>query len=364
MSSNRLEYLDSSRGIAAIMVLVSHYIGAFSLPNEILFLENSGFRFFWDGRVAVSYFFVLSGFVLSYTYFQNDNKFKSLNYFEFILKRVLRIYPVFIFVLLLSWLASNFIFKWYELNKLPEATDWIKLFWSTDTSFLSVLKQSILIIRLPQEPESRLINQDWTLTIELIISLLVPIFILIAKKNRFWLFFTALILLRIHTDNWIVEFLFGIVIASDLENIKEVIIKQHLALKAGLILLMVGLYSSRFIFTLPSILNDFSLKVIVAFLLIFILAFSSVQNFLNNKILVFFGEISYCLYLCHFVIIMIVSPKVFFVLSCMDIEGEFLVRFIDLLITFGVTVILSYMIHILIEKPFLLMNKKLSALLK
>lgn len=358
--SSRLEYLDSSRGIAAIIVLLSHFIGAFSLPKEALFLQNSGFHFFWDGKAAVSYFFVLSGFVLSYTFFKNDKKFQSLNYLEFIIKRFLRIYPVFIFVLLLSWLASRFIFKWYELNNLPEATEWIKLFWSTQTSFLSVIKQSLLIIRLPQEPENRLINQDWTLTIELIISLLVPIFILIAKRNRFWLLFTGVILLRIHTDNWIIEFLFGILIASNLEKIKEVLIRQNIFVKVGLVILVTLLYSSQFIFVLPPILNDYCLKITVASILIFTLTFYSVQKILNNKILVFLGEISYSLYLCHFIIIMIVSPKIFYLLRFIDVQGQFSTRIIVFFITFCVTIILSYVIHVLIEKPFLLINKKIS----
>jgi peptidoglycan/LPS O-acetylase OafA/YrhL len=362
--SRRLEYLDSSRGIAAVIVLLSHFIGAFSLPDEVSFLQNTGFHFFWDGKAAVSYFFVLSGFVLSNAFFKNDIHFKSLNYFEFILRRFLRIYPVFIFVLLLSWLASRFIFKWYELNNLPEATEWIKLFWRTKGSFLSLVKESFLIVRIPQEPENRLINQDWTLTIELIISLLVPVFILIAKRNIFWLLITGLILLRIHADNWIIEFLFGILIASNIEKIREILIKQNKFIKLALLIFITLLYSSQFIITLPSILNDYFLKITMASLLIFILTFSSIQFFLNNKILVFLGDISYSLYLCHFILIMIISPKIFYLLRYMEIQGEFLTRIIVILTTITLTIILSYLIHVLIEKPFLLLNKKISKLVK
>lgn len=61
--SNRIESLDSIRGIAALAVLMGHTVGSFAWPlawSKIPFIN-----IFFEGYPAVIMFFVLSGFVLS-----------------------------------------------------------------------------------------------------------------------------------------------------------------------------------------------------------------------------------------------------------------------------------------------------------
>jgi peptidoglycan/LPS O-acetylase OafA/YrhL len=61
--SSRLEWLDSIRGLAALVVLIGHIAGAFHWPNSA-----RQFLLLFDGRVAVTMFFVLSGFILARPY--------------------------------------------------------------------------------------------------------------------------------------------------------------------------------------------------------------------------------------------------------------------------------------------------------
>ena len=56
----RLEYLDSVRGIAALMVVFYHFIG-WKWAEEPAFHLSS---MIFNGSDAVSFFFVLSGLVL------------------------------------------------------------------------------------------------------------------------------------------------------------------------------------------------------------------------------------------------------------------------------------------------------------
>lgn len=89
-ASYRFEALDAFRGIAAIMVALFHFSvnGYLSKTN---LLNNS-----W---LFVDFFFVLSGFVISYGYI---NKIKNLdNLLFFIKKRFIRIYPLHLFMLIL-----------------------------------------------------------------------------------------------------------------------------------------------------------------------------------------------------------------------------------------------------------------------
>ena len=65
-TEQHLKYLDSARGIAALMVFISHYTGyVYNFQNP----RNIGiYCLLFNGNDAVSFFFVLSGFVLSYKY--------------------------------------------------------------------------------------------------------------------------------------------------------------------------------------------------------------------------------------------------------------------------------------------------------
>lgn len=71
-----LSYIDSLRGIAAIIVIMSHsflyFIPSVHTGNVIkgtfeYYLYNSPFTFFYKGSSSVYLFFILSGFVLSYS---------------------------------------------------------------------------------------------------------------------------------------------------------------------------------------------------------------------------------------------------------------------------------------------------------
>ena len=65
----RLTYLDSIRGLAALSVLCSHYCGAYDLPPIVSqWVSNFPLSMCRDGFAGVSIFFVLSGLVLSLKY--------------------------------------------------------------------------------------------------------------------------------------------------------------------------------------------------------------------------------------------------------------------------------------------------------
>jgi peptidoglycan/LPS O-acetylase OafA/YrhL len=91
--SGALPALTSIRFIAAVTVVLSHY-GALGLLNT-----PAWFTHFVDGgRSAVSMFFVLSGFILTYTYRESLRQGGTR---AFYVARVARIYPVVLFGLML-----------------------------------------------------------------------------------------------------------------------------------------------------------------------------------------------------------------------------------------------------------------------
>lgn len=83
-----MPYLTSLRGIAALIVVffhIKHYFTSYVFG--ISWVINNGY-------LAVDFFFVLSGFILAYTYHKNFKLLSTSEYFHFLVKRLARIYPL------------------------------------------------------------------------------------------------------------------------------------------------------------------------------------------------------------------------------------------------------------------------------
>lgn len=82
--------LTGLRGLAAIWVMLFHFIKADGVGGEIDFPH-----FFWEGRLGVDVFFVLSGFVLSYVYAEQFRTWPGTRpYLRYLAMRLGRIYPL------------------------------------------------------------------------------------------------------------------------------------------------------------------------------------------------------------------------------------------------------------------------------
>lgn len=82
-TKQHFEMLDGLRGIAAIAVVVFHFM-------EIVYSDYSK-NFIGHGFLAVDFFFCLSGFVIAYAY---DNRIAKMGIREFFKSRVIRLHPL------------------------------------------------------------------------------------------------------------------------------------------------------------------------------------------------------------------------------------------------------------------------------
>jgi peptidoglycan/LPS O-acetylase OafA/YrhL len=95
MNKTYLKGLDGLRGIAAIMVIFGHVEllkKSFSLAN---IYDGGGPFFLYLGTHAVTFFFVLSGFLITYLLIKEKEIGNGISIKNFYLKRVLRIWPVY-----------------------------------------------------------------------------------------------------------------------------------------------------------------------------------------------------------------------------------------------------------------------------
>jgi peptidoglycan/LPS O-acetylase OafA/YrhL len=161
----RLSFLDSIRGLAALIVLTSHLHA--STRMETAFLELPVLRIFNAAVFAVSMFFVLSGFVL---YLQTGNK--RVDYFAFIVRRVFRIFPACIFVVTVSFLI------YLAWSPGPSSSAFVnETTWTPGISFNSYLDHLWL------GNDTSLLRPVWSLVIEWRVSLVFPLIVLLFRLS-------------------------------------------------------------------------------------------------------------------------------------------------------------------------------------
>lgn len=83
--------LDGLRGVAALLVVIYHIFEGFSFA-EVTNAEGDGLiRTLNHGYLAVDFFFMLSGFVISYAY---DDRFRTMGTWSFFKRRLIRLHPM------------------------------------------------------------------------------------------------------------------------------------------------------------------------------------------------------------------------------------------------------------------------------
>ena len=107
---NRLHGLDFLRGWAAVLVVISHYCGAFWTAGEFAGYKVSLMPHsfisqydFFIGQLGVGIFFILSGFVIT----MSLTRYSGIG---FLVNRMLRIYPVYIVALSLTLISMCYIY--------------------------------------------------------------------------------------------------------------------------------------------------------------------------------------------------------------------------------------------------------------
>jgi len=353
-SEKHFKYLDSARGIAALMVFGSHFIArTFQEKMNVHY-----FFFVFNGNDAVSFFFVLSGFVLSYKYIMLS---APLDIKKFYVSRVFRLFPAYFLIVLWSALFA------YRNELNPHTLK--DLFIFNNQEFW---EEAFLL-----HFHNKFYYPGWTLTLEMVGSFLMPFYIALALKNRKLIpWFIAAMLIIGNNLSFSYLFLFGVIASCYYQEITDVSFRQTKWFKYRYPLLIVSL----FLFSIRQIdavspLGP-SYKYLAAYLgidfftysgfacfvfLVAILHCKRAQQFLENKILVYLGKISYGVYLVHVVVINTVYLYAEPYLSGPYPKRSFIL--ITLLVITAV-VLVATILHYCVELPFMRMGKRITSRMK
>jgi peptidoglycan/LPS O-acetylase OafA/YrhL len=373
-NGNRLNYLDSVRGIAAVVVVLFHCRLAYDTDTDarhfgsaIHSLSKLTFYFLGrllDGRCAVVLFFVLSGFVLSLSLLQKNTLWEF-----YAIKRFFRIYPAFLFAVLAS-------FGLHLIIGTPQPTGnswWMQGILDASTSWSGLAKHLFLLGN-----DQSLDEVIWTLVYEMRISLLLPLILYSVIKydsRAITFYFTAAIAsslmilsseghiaLGYREENvcgallttvyFIPPFAMGAWVAINRKNIATKVAAYSIQVTAVLwgavfLLLFVPIHGSR---SMGANVGDFMNAIGAAVLICLLLGRGEAEKILLKTPLLWLGRISYSLYLIHIPIIYAIDQTVGHVWS--------------LLRTAVCVCVVSFIVAELmvrcIESPFIRLGKRLS----
>jgi peptidoglycan/LPS O-acetylase OafA/YrhL len=351
-SVTRYRQLDSLRGLGALSVFLAHFISLKMALPLLDTLHQTPLGILCNGTAALMLFFVLSGFVLSLPFVRNE---RPLKFGEFYIKRVFRIYPAYIFAIILAVLLKQFVF---DKNGLTPYSNWLNNFWNWNwdkDSPKEILKTLLLI-----GPDFKINYIDppiWSLVIEMKMSIILPFFILIVSHGSKTLnigFLLVMAWLTYEHNAWAISvFYLGILMAKYKDEVLGFIQSRRTVTVTVLIILALLLYNNNYELlgpikrlNLPSkyILSYFLSAIGSCVILITVLGRPAASRFFQKRIFTFFGDISYSFYLVHVPLILTVGSLISnrFAYSPVYI---FFVAFIA-------AVVLSYLMSVYVEQPF------------
>ena len=291
----RFETLDSFRGLAAIFVVVHHmhYVGSIT---ELDFFKYS----FW----FVEFFFILSGFVLAHGYAWK----KNLQFTDYFIARTFRILPLHLFVL--------FAFIFLELLKYilyKSGVDLTILPFSGNNALSEILPNAFLLQAwLPSASSISFNAPAWSISIEYYMYMIFFMTLLFRQNLKYilWFCISVSFFILMLTGSEIAAFILrglssffvGALTYLVYKNIASSQIKiprYFFIVLEILLLLLVGFVLTSNMPYKALLMNLlFSLQV-----LIFAFEKGWISTLLKQKVFLYFGKLSYSIYMIHVIII-------------------------------------------------------------
>ncbi|MBK5145415.1 acyltransferase [Budviciaceae bacterium BWR-B9] len=351
----KLESIQALRGVAVLLVIAFHFR---VYLNGVYTQKDLGDILFSMGEIGVDIFFVISGFIITYSTMDKEKS----SPIEFAIKRFFRLYPVFFIVLS--------VMIYFDFSNIYTTSQIIKsyLLIPNDYNFTGPWYGYNIII------------PAWTLTYEIWFYMIFCISLCISHKYRTIIsslllvgicslsqfYFRGFIQIEpiikdafsysvlsnfVFISNPIVyDFIYGMIIAEIFTKAKDGFVKNVFS---------VSFISSVMLVSIAIIISGYNSGPgaekwgLYSFMLVCSIALMSrVIEIYNGRFLIFIGEISYSLYINHMVIYGI--SYIYFKKFDISISG-FSMFFILILLTICVSIIT----YLLIEKPSVMVGRKL-----
>lgn len=373
MTSNldRITKLDGIRGILSVLVALNHSFLVLAIPSYANVWGQNYFKFYdlqsklqqilmilGNGGAAVTMFFLLSGFVISLS--MDKFQFGLSNYLNFLLKRLVRLYPVYLFTVIA---ISVFVWLGIDYQTFKGASTWYHWWMNFELDFVEFLKNVFFI-------HINLGGVTWTLRVILLATPIMPLLYLFSKKiNWFYSLVVTSFLIYI-AFNYLnfpnfrdFRYLFMFFLGMSLPKFKELFARFN-----PFWFYLISPVLLCFFFVIRFQTNEYLGGVyesVASFILLGIILYQpkvKIFNFLDNRLFVYLGRISYSLYLVHFSVLYLLARFMFQLLPNLPYSSYYLaIHSALLVISLGITVPISHLLNRFVELPPVLFFNRLLA---
>lgn len=350
-TAEKIGYLDGLRGIAALMVVIGHFIqqffpefygpdpAYFSISAISLKINYLILLYPITNPFPVPIFFVLSGYVLTYKYFRtNDPEKKKDVYMGGAVKR----YPRLMIPSLISIIIAFFLL-YFGLSHHGIMID------SPDLT--EALRQGLYnaYFTYNSGPSANVITYNgvlWTMYHEFTGSMIVFAFLALFGESKYRRYF-YIPLIAYFIGTYLIGFIIGLII-SDLYNDPMITQNKKYKLAIPTIFMAMGTLLSIPVLLMNYTIPGMDLKLMIIYLLVgfimtMLLSLSSLQWLLSRRPLLFLGKISFSMYLIHGIILSFFS---FFLITTLSSYTNHIVAImLTLLISLPVIFGLSYVYY-------------------
>ncbi len=345
---NNLKELDSIRGLMAIFILGCHFFAAFGyiFPK---FGIITPFKLLTNATIGLCYFFLLSGFVISYS---QQNKMKKASILKYAFNRFWRLFPpIFISILLMYIFQKN---NWLTISdKTAESSSWLQ-------SLYQFKENTYLINPLYDAIYNTYIGGNvvyncnlWAIRFEFLVPMLL---IIIGPLMHYRYTRISLIIIDIFLFVWGSEkrwfwmgiMLLGPILCYYLRLLPYDRIKKWFLTLGLFFIILTNIISIESVldFSLHRIINLISSIVILIMTINEKCKFKNIL--LNNRIICSLGKASYEIYVFHLFALFTISPLIIIFLK--PTLGNYISIIVSYIITIIIVVIFSLVFHEKISK--------------
>lgn len=358
--------LDILRLICALAVALAHsYEAYFSWIGVPFFLQNNAWLkpildvFVGNMALGVTMFFIISGFLITYLLLLEKQNFKNINVLKFIIRRSLRIWPLYYLAIILGYFLVVY-------AKYPHPNYVANVFFLNNFNAIKTLQWQFPFAHF------------WSICVEEHFYLVWPLILFFLPIKRVWIGALLLILLSIgfryyctitigseylqhnlylHTLSRVDEILVGAVIAC-IHFFKPIQINisiwvRLLVYAALLFFICIQPQSDYWVWGIYSVLYKkyIYLAGISFWMLNYLFNPQALFNFKQKNVLHYLGKISFGIYIYHNMIIPVYITRFVYVFNAKNFALYFLCYFIFLIIIS----IISFEVY---EKYFLKMKER------
>ncbi|TKW61219.1 MAG: acyltransferase [Blastochloris viridis] len=322
----RIPALDSLRGVAAVVVVLTHLflILPESLRDQLWWVHRTPLRMLVNGHASVLLFFVLSGFVLALPYLNQS----TLSYGVYLYRRFCRIYLPYFIAFLFAWGLWNL----HDGSQLlPGTSEWLTKQWPGETPDISTILGHIFLSGT--NSGISLNRVFWSLVHEMRVSIIFPLLVVLCLPRKggaastlgiyvaasafaFMLedtfalvgnsFASSLVL----TLRFVPIFMVGILLAMHIETLYAYFMRLPTFVRYTAWLAV----PATFMFPRIPVL-DIAQSLGCAIIIFLILSSPTARKWLEAKPCYWLGRISYSLYLVHTPIILFSFNKLYPILG-------------------------------------------------